>query len=333
MKHFNSSAVTQGSPSKPNVASAVQKLLLAAGVATSLISLVAVPAQASTNIAIKNFEGAWSATTSYTPGEVVTYDNASYIALLTNTAVIPSSNAVNWAVLDAPGAQGKQGVQGVQGKQGVPGVQGKQGVQGEQGKQGVQGEQGKQGLQGLQGKQGLQGLQGLPGKQGPAGISFGGFSNFGGISNGPTTNLGSLGNGNGGTLILTTGSVGASGFYYVTETAITLTEGGDRIFCYASTGNAGQFNDGMDGISDNLNTTSAIVGNVSVVDDLFVEEGDVINLYCANFGGSANSGIYAASLAATLITNDGSNFQGQVVHSSRGAMSSAPGTAKGAARQ
>ena len=315
MKHFNSSAVTQGSPSKPNVASAVQKLLLAAGVATSLISLVAVPAQASTNIAIKNFEGAWSATTSYTPGEVVTYDNASYIALLTNTAVIPSSNAVNWAVLDAPGAQGKQGVQGVQGKQGV------------------QGEQGKQGLQGLQGKQGLQGLQGLPGKQGPAGISFGGFSNFGGISNGPTTNLGSLGNGNGGTLILTTGSVGASGFYYVTETAITLTEGGDRIFCYASTGNAGQFNDGMDGISDNLNTTSAIVGNVSVVDDLFVEEGDVINLYCANFGGSANSGIYAASLAATLITNDGSNFQGQVVHSSRGAMSSAPGTAKGAARQ
>jgi uncharacterized protein YkvS len=324
MKHFNSSAVTQGSPSKPNVASAVQKLLLAAGVATSLISLVAVPAQASTNIAIKNFEGAWSATTSYTPGEVVTYDNASYIALLTNTAVIPSSNAVNWAVLDAPGAQGKQGVQGVQGKQGVPGVQGKQGVQGEQG---------KQGLQGLQGKQGLQGLQGLPGKQGPAGISFGGFSNFGGISNGPTTNLGSLGNGNGGTLILTTGSVGASGFYYVTETAITLTEGGDRIFCYASTGNAGQFNDGMDGISDNLNTTSAIVGNVSVVDDLFVEEGDVINLYCADFSGDANSGISAASLAATLIINDGSNFQGQVVRSARGAMSTAPGTAKGTVRQ
>jgi len=330
MKSINSTSAICSSEPKIHLASAVHKIVLAASLGAGLLAFGAMPAQASTSIAIKNFEGAWSAKASYTPGEVVTYDNASYIALLANTAVTPSSNAVNWAVLDAPGAQGKQGLQG---EQGVPGKQGLQGIQGIQGIQGKEGPQGLQGLPGKQGTQGLQGIQGKQGLQGPAGISFGGFSNFGGIANGPITNLGSLGNGNGGTLILTTGAVGASGFYYVTETAITLTEGGDRIFCYASTGNTGQFNDGMDGVSDNLSTTSAIVGNVSVVDDLFVEEGDVINLYCANFGGSANSGIYAASLAATLITNDGSNFQGQVVRSARSAMSSAPGTAKGAARQ
>ena len=330
MKFMNSTSAICSSKPKIHLASAVHKIVLAASLGAGLACFGALPAQASTNIAIKNFEGAWSATASYTPGEVVTYANASYIALLSNTAVTPSSNTVNWAVLDAPGAQGKQGLQGVQG---VPGKQGPQGLQGLQGKEGPQGIQGLQGLPGKQGLQGLQGVQGKQGLQGPAGISFGAFSNFGGIANGPITNLGSLGNGNGGTLILTTGAVGASGFYHVTETAITLTDGSDRIFCYASTGNTGQFNDGMDGISDNLNTTSAVVANTSVVDDLFVEEGDVINLYCADFSSDANSGIYAASLAATLITNDGSNFQGQVVHSSRGAMSSAPGTAKGAARQ
>jgi len=330
MKSIKSTSTICRSKPKVHLSSAAHKIVLAASLGAGLLVFGAMPVQASTNIAIKSFEGAWSSKTSYTTGEVVTYDNASYIALLPNTAVIPSSNAVNWAILDAPGAQGKQGLQGVPGVEGKQGPQGLQGAQGKQGPQGLQGAQGKQGLQGVQGVQGVPGKQGL---QGPAGISFGAFSNFGGISNGPITNLGALGGGDGGTLILTTGAVGASGSYYVTETATTNTEGGDRIFCYASTGNAGQVNDGMDGISDNLNTSTTIVGNVSVVDDLFVDEGDVIDLYCASFGGNANSGIFAASLTATLITSDSSNFQGQVSRSSKSVLSSAPGTAKGAARQ
>ena len=87
----------------------------------------------------------------------------------------------------------------------------------------------------------------------------------------------------------------------------------------------------MDGISDNLNTSTAVLGNVSIVDDLFVEEGDVINFYCATLQSNSSSGIYAASLSATLITNDSSNFQGQAIHGAKGAISTAPGTAKGTA--
>src|SRR5438105_1915669 len=49
------------------------------------------------------FYGPWASTTSYKPGYVVTYFGASYLCLVANSNVTPSSNTTDWAILDAPG--------------------------------------------------------------------------------------------------------------------------------------------------------------------------------------------------------------------------------------
>src|SRR6266513_1449101 len=49
------------------------------------------------------FYGPWVSTTSYKPGYVVTYNGASYLCLVANGGVTPSSNTTDWAILDAPG--------------------------------------------------------------------------------------------------------------------------------------------------------------------------------------------------------------------------------------
>jgi hypothetical protein len=66
------------------------------------ISVVSEPATAAA-VAFTNFRGAWVPTTSYGAGAVVTYNGASYFSLVANTGIKPSSNSVDWAILDAPG--------------------------------------------------------------------------------------------------------------------------------------------------------------------------------------------------------------------------------------
>jgi hypothetical protein len=67
--------------SRKTVLVGVHKLTLAAAVSASLLYIGAPRAEATVDVAIKDFRGAWSATTTYAAGAVVTYDGASYIAL------------------------------------------------------------------------------------------------------------------------------------------------------------------------------------------------------------------------------------------------------------
>ena len=60
---------------------AVRGFLIVFMAGLSLLLLCAVEAQASVSIPFGDFQGVWSAKTTYKAGAVVTYDNASYIAL------------------------------------------------------------------------------------------------------------------------------------------------------------------------------------------------------------------------------------------------------------
>ena len=95
---------------------------------TMVACLGAKPAAASINVAIKDFEGTWSSTVSYSTGSVVTYDGASYIALTTSKNVKPTSSSKDWSVLGSPGATGKQGPAGPAGPKGPQGPQGPAGL-------------------------------------------------------------------------------------------------------------------------------------------------------------------------------------------------------------
>jgi Collagen triple helix repeat (20 copies) len=86
-----------------------------------------------------NFRGAWSGTTAYAVGDVVTRNGASYFALVANTNVNPVGHPGTWAVLAAQGATGAPGAQGPAGTQGPTGPQGLQGLTGVQGPTGPQG--------------------------------------------------------------------------------------------------------------------------------------------------------------------------------------------------
>ncbi len=92
-----------------------------------------------------HFQGAWSGTTAYAVGDVVTRNGASYFALVANTNVNPVGHPTTWAVLAAKGATGAAGAQGPAGVQGPAGPQGPQGIQGFTGAQGPTGPQGPAG--------------------------------------------------------------------------------------------------------------------------------------------------------------------------------------------
>jgi hypothetical protein len=62
-----------------------------------------------TNVTINSFLGAWSSSTTYSPGNVVTHSGASYICLVGNKDVKPGTNSADWAILDARGATGPAG--------------------------------------------------------------------------------------------------------------------------------------------------------------------------------------------------------------------------------
>lgn len=116
------------------------------------------------------YQGAYASTTNYALGDVVLWQGASWVSLITsNHGNTPDQSPVQWGMLTAEGPQGLQGSQGLQGAAGPQGPPGSVGPPGEQGPQGLQGIPGQAGAQGLTGATGPQGLQGPMGPQGPAG--------------------------------------------------------------------------------------------------------------------------------------------------------------------
>ena len=84
---------------------------------------------------INTFMGAWATGTSYSSGNVVTYNNATYLSLInSNKGKIPSTSATSWQLigLDAApaGPAGPQGPAGATGATGPAGPQGPQGLPG-----------------------------------------------------------------------------------------------------------------------------------------------------------------------------------------------------------
>jgi hypothetical protein len=99
----------------------------------------------------------------------VTYEGASYICLVKNTGVVPSTSTGDWSILDAPGATGKTGPAGATGPQGPTGPAGPAGAIGATGSPGSSGPQGPQGPSGPAGPAGPAGQAGATGPVGPAG--------------------------------------------------------------------------------------------------------------------------------------------------------------------
>jgi hypothetical protein len=70
-----------------------------------------------------NWQGAWSAASSYVADDAVGFGGASYFCINATgpSAINPSLDLVTWALLASQGATGPQGPQGIQGPQGPPG--------------------------------------------------------------------------------------------------------------------------------------------------------------------------------------------------------------------
>jgi hypothetical protein len=143
------------------------QLLCASLVAVAQLLTGAV-ANAAVAVPVLVFQGAWTSSTLYSPGAVVTYNGQSYISLALNKAVAPNSNANDWSLLDAAGATGAQGPQG---PQGIPGPTGATGPQGPVGPAGATGATGPAGPAGPAGTPGAKGATGATGPQGPAGLT------------------------------------------------------------------------------------------------------------------------------------------------------------------
>jgi microcystin-dependent protein len=70
------------------------------------------------------YRGTWSASTSYSVNDSVTYGGSSYVALKTSLNVIPGTDPTTWGIFAAQGATGAQGAPGIQGSTGATGPQG-----------------------------------------------------------------------------------------------------------------------------------------------------------------------------------------------------------------
>jgi len=144
-------------------------------VAIALLSTLSLifqtPARAATShtsMPIVAFAGQWVATQTYAPGIVVRYNGATYLSLKHSRSVRPSSNAMDWAVLDSPGAAGPTGPAGAAGPAGPAGPQG---AAGPAGPNGLSGPPGAAGPPGAPGAKGPQGPIGHTGPSGPVGTS------------------------------------------------------------------------------------------------------------------------------------------------------------------
>lgn len=90
---------------------------------------------------------AWDSLATYQPGDAVSHDGASYIAINAGTTTQPPS--VDWGTLSEQGETGPQGIQGETGAQGIQGIQGIQGDQGPAGNDGADGAPGADGADGV----------------------------------------------------------------------------------------------------------------------------------------------------------------------------------------
>ena len=125
-------------------------------------------------VTINQYIGAWSATSTYAVGNIVTYSNQTYLALAAVAKnKIPNINPASWQLLgsNVTGPQGPQGLQGPAGATGPAGPQGIQGIAGRNGTNGTNGTNGAPGAQGPAGPQGIQGVAGPIGPQGPSGAA------------------------------------------------------------------------------------------------------------------------------------------------------------------
>ncbi len=94
-----------------------------------------------------NVTGAYSATTSYNIGDVVTYNSSSYASLVaSNHGQAPDVSPAYWMLLAAQGPAGATGAAGPQGPTGATGATGPQGPTGAQGSAGPTGATGAPGM-------------------------------------------------------------------------------------------------------------------------------------------------------------------------------------------
>jgi len=121
-------------------------LLCMALISSGMVLLV--PTAQAVNVSVQNFRGTWNAAAHYRAGDVVGYQNQSYITQQANQGQTPASTSQVWNLLVAQGPQGLQGVPGIPGIQGVPGIPGAKGDTG------ATGQAGPQGIQGVSGQNG-----------------------------------------------------------------------------------------------------------------------------------------------------------------------------------
>ena len=139
-------------------------LLCMALISSGMVLLV--PTAQAINVSVQNFRGTWNAAANYRTGDVVGYQNQSYIAQQANHAQTPTPASTNWYLL---AAQGPQGLPGAQGVQGVPGAQGAAGGPGPKGDTGATGPAGPQGPVGATGPAGAAPIIYAIGDRGPGG--------------------------------------------------------------------------------------------------------------------------------------------------------------------
>ena len=144
-------------------------------------------------VAVTKYVGTWSPSGKYLAGQLVSYDNKSWLAIKKNTDSQPGQSPDSWVTLgsNVQGPKGDTGPQGPQGIQGFIGPIGDTGPQGAQGIQGVAGPIGPQGIPGIDGATGPQGPRGATGPQGSKGASGVALSAFDadGKNLGPVTRL------------------------------------------------------------------------------------------------------------------------------------------------
>jgi hypothetical protein len=269
--------------------------LLATSVGAACCAL-GLPAQAATNIAFKDFQGAWSATTSYAAGAVVTYNNASYFALTSSLGATPSSNKTDWAILDAPGAPGPQGPAGPKGATGATGPAGPKGATGATGPAGPKG---ATGATGPAGPKGATGATGPAGPQGPAGVALG----YATYSHAAISNLGQYP----GTLVAQAGPVAVTGEYYFSASARVFVDySDDGVYCYVSFTSRGAVSDGnIAGLNNPFPISQDInlIGQAPVTDYWFVPAGDAAQFYCYTEGNDSNSSVDNLGFTVVLVDN------------------------------
>ena len=156
----------------------------------SLVVLLAVGQLVTTSLEaatpINLYQGVWSSTATYQAGNTVTYNNQTFLSLVSrNQAVTPGAagSTAFWQLLGA-------NIAGPQGPAGPTGAQGPQGPMG------LTGAQGPIGPIGLTGAQGLPGAKGDTGATGPAGPTGAAGTAGKSVLNGtvaPTATVGTLG--------------------------------------------------------------------------------------------------------------------------------------------